>query len=79
MTIEQQSCQNIDCAIREYFWYGREIFEVKRKELLKLAFKHNLQFYMRDSFAPSWEQLCKQFRESSLKLVPDWSVESDQE
>jgi len=79
VTLEQQSCDNIDCAIREYFWYGKDIFQQKRELLLNIAFKNNLQFCMKSSFAPKWDELCRKFREDSEKSVPDWSVRSGQD
>lgn len=51
-------------AVREYFWYGKEIFLDKRKMFLEVIKDLNLEFYYEHEF-PTWEILVDEFKLNS--------------
>ncbi len=58
---EAHSICVIETAIREYFFYGKDIFEEKREMFLKLIQTCNLQVWVRDSTFPTYNQLASDF------------------
>lgn len=62
---ELQSIEVMNTAIREYFWYGRDIFEQKKNLFLTVIVKLQLDVYMDRPF-PTWEQLVDEYRRYSL-------------
>ncbi len=62
LTSEAHAVVVIETALREYFFYGREIFE-DRKSFFKnlVANKENLAFYVRDSTFPEYSTLVEEF------------------
>jgi hypothetical protein len=69
-----QAASILDTACREYFWYGREVFEQKRKEFMDIYANHRLEIYGWEGIFPDWVTLCRQYLESS-----NWSLARDQE
>jgi hypothetical protein len=68
ISAEEQMVAIITSAIREYFYYGREVFERKRR-LLQGAIKHHkLEAYTCETTLPSWQYLVNQWHEASSKL-----------
>jgi len=70
VTPRHHAMQVIGTAIREYFWYGREIYEesvAKFEEVIKAA---DLELYMDDTVFPTWESLRDDFwsRSKHVKL-----------
>lgn len=70
VTPRHHAMQVIGTAIREYFWYGREIYETsvaKFEEVIKAA---DLELYMDDTVFPTWESLRDDFwsRSKHVKL-----------
>lgn len=62
---EAHGIATIASAIREYFWYGKEVFEKKTQLFKDLIEENNLQDYQEDSTLPSWESLKSDFWHSS--------------
>jgi hypothetical protein len=69
-----QAASILDTACREYFWYGRGVFEQKRKEFMDIYANHRLEIYGWEGIFPDWVTLCRQYLESS-----NWSLARDQE
>lgn len=61
VVIEEQAVGIITTAIREYFFYGKEIFHKKRDLLMQCVEYCNLQHYVQDSTFPTWESLLEEF------------------
>jgi len=59
---EHQSIAIISTAIREYFWYGKEIFLAKTDLLKEVVVACKLQDYVEDSTFPTWESLVGEFK-----------------
>jgi hypothetical protein len=58
---QMQSVAIMSSAIREYFWYGKDIFGEKRIMFLKLIKDLELENWVDISTLPSWDQLYKEF------------------
>lgn len=58
----------VSSAMGEYFWYGKEKFEVKRALLKKLMSDANLDMYVEEHTFPTWKQLRDKFWASSEGL-----------
>lgn len=71
---EAQCIAVIGTALREYFFYGKEIFEEKREMLKKLVDEMELQNWIEDSTFPSYAHLEDQFWKSSEQV--DLKIES---
>jgi len=57
-------CHSIDVigsAIREYFFYGKEIFEQKTAMFRDVVAECELELFVKDSTFPTWEQLYDNF------------------
>jgi len=54
----------LDTATREYFWYGKEIFECKRKLFYQWINELELELYM-DRELPTWDSLISEFKNNS--------------
>jgi len=65
MTPEDQTIEAMGGALREYFWYGRETFEIKRSMFFKLIRSNGLQPYAENNPLPTWDELVKKFWISS--------------
>nr|ULG00015.1 MAG: hypothetical protein 1 [Marnaviridae sp.] len=59
-----QAVAVLDTACREYFWYGEEIFHIKRALFYKWIEELNLFVYL-DRQLPTWEQLKNEFVQNS--------------
>jgi hypothetical protein len=61
---ELQGVAVLDTATREYFWYGKEIFEEKRKLFNKFIEELGLEPYLERNL-PTWSQLVSEFNTNS--------------
>jgi len=68
---EAQAIAVIGTALREYFFYGKEVFEDKREMLQKLVEDMSIQNWVEDSTFPSYQKLCDDFWESSKHVCLD--------
>jgi len=62
ISAEHQSIAIISTAIREYFWYGKEVFEEKTKLLKEVVEACNLHNYVEVSTFPTWGGLIDEFK-----------------
>ncbi len=69
ISAEEQSMAVIASAIREYFYYGKEIFEEKRELFKEVIEDENLTLYLQDSTLPSYDSLVKEFWKNSEYLL----------
>lgn len=61
---ELQGIAVFHTAVREYFWYGRVLFEAKRKLILEMIKECELEPYL-DCDLPTWDQLSSEFLANS--------------
>lgn len=64
-------------ALREYFFYGREVFEAKRRMMSEIVIEHTEQYGKQDMRRllemqpfPTWEELVKTYWEGSKYIKP---------
>jgi hypothetical protein len=62
---EEQIISVVTSAVREYFFYGRDVYEEKRKLLSDMIIALNLDAWVKDSTFPTWETLCEDFFSNS--------------
>ena len=65
ITEEFQGMEIIKTALREYFWYGRDVFNQKSDMLKQLV--HNLQWdiWIEESTFPTFDSLLEDFQKAS--------------
>jgi len=61
VTKEAQGIDVISSALREYFWYGEDVFNEKRKILKDLVEHLNWEIWIQDSTFPTYNDLCADF------------------
>lgn len=61
VTERHHAIQVLGTAVREYFWYGREIYETSVVKFQKVVEEANLELYVEASTFPSWEELHEDF------------------
>jgi hypothetical protein len=66
---EAQCIAVIGTAVREYFFYGKTVFEEKRALLQNLVERMNLENWVENSTFPTYDDLVKQFWDSSKHVV----------
>jgi len=54
---EKQMIDIISSAVREYFWYGRGIFEIRRKYFINLVAGSPMELYVQKSTFPTYQEL----------------------
>nr|ULF99940.1 MAG: hypothetical protein [Marnaviridae sp.] len=65
VTPEAHAMNVIQTAVREYFWYGREVFEQKRELFQSIVVECELQDYVEAATFPEWSELYMAFWTSS--------------
>lgn len=79
ISAEEQTIAVISSAVREYFFYGKNIFNQKRKMLMEIVDKNNLSIWQSDSTFPSWDDLVYTFKKNSNKIQPKrYHIDSNQ-
>jgi len=68
--MEAHSIEVMGSAIREYFFYGREIFEQKRAMFLDIIREKELEPYYLTEF-PSWAELVQSYFQNSEHIAKD--------
>jgi hypothetical protein len=74
----------METALREYFFYGRDVFEEKRELMLSVLEKADLGAYMREPF-PTFPQLIRDFwvrsndKEKGIMLAQAYETKYPQE
>ena len=61
VTPEVQAIAVISTALREYFFYGKDVFHEKGKMLQEVVAETNLEKYVTESTFPTYEQLVDDF------------------
>jgi hypothetical protein len=64
---EEQMCAIISSAIREYFFYGKDIFNEKRALFMEYIEHAQISFWIEN--VPEWEQLVNEFKENNLRKL----------
>lgn len=64
---EAQCIGQIRSALDEYFLYGKEVYEKKRKLLFGAALECGLRPYFDHSCFPTWEAQLQRFEDNSTK------------
>jgi hypothetical protein len=81
VSTQHQAISTISSAIREYFFYGRIIFEEKRKMFLEIIEETDLGLYVQDSTLPHWEDLKNGFwaasQEVNLTVIDERRMDCD--
>lgn len=65
---EEQLTSVVSSAVREYFYYGRDIFEEKREMLIQIMNKEKYIPWINKSTFPTWEELHLQFWNASTHV-----------
>jgi hypothetical protein len=65
VTEEYQGMAVISTALREYFFYGHDIFSEKREMLIKLIKDLGWEDWVEETTFPTYLDLCEQFKRSS--------------
>jgi len=71
-TRQNVAIQNIANATREYFLFGREVFEERSRMLQDIVVECNLQHYVVESTFPTWEQLVEDFESERSSARDNW-------
>lgn len=66
---EYHAIQVVSTAVREYFFYGKEVFERMSHELREVVMEAGLGVYIEDSTFPTWKQLVQDFEERSRHVA----------
>jgi hypothetical protein len=65
VTAEAQGISVISTALREYFFYGEDVFKVKLSMFKQLVKDLKWDIWVEESTFPSFEELCDSFKRSS--------------
>jgi len=65
---EEQMLAVISSAVREYFFYGREVYDKKIKLLKDVVNKVGIEDWVLDSTFPTFNQLIKEFWDNSKRV-----------
>jgi len=68
MSPEHHIIDIIGSAVREYFNYGREVFEEKKAMLSEIVEECNLHLYVKDSTFPDFDKLKEEFWKASSNI-----------
>lgn len=61
ITKEEQALEIMHSAVMEYFWYGREVFDIKRELLIETAHEIGITWLLAAKPFPTWETLERRF------------------
>jgi len=67
ITPQQHAVEVMSSACREYFYYGKDIFNQMRSRFEQIVQIHDLSYFVQDSSFPSWEELNQEFKNNNLK------------
>lgn len=67
ISLKAQAVDTMHSAIREYFFHGRDVFEVKRKLFLEIIDECELNDYLELQF-PSYDSLLVEYRKNSQEF-----------
>jgi hypothetical protein len=66
---KHQAIAVVSSAIREYFFYGEDIFNEKRNLLIEMCDKLDLRYWVTETTFPTWPSLVEDFRKNSEHLL----------
>jgi hypothetical protein len=69
ITKEEQMCAVVNSAVREYFYYGKKIFEEKRSLLQRVLYDTVDDIWIESSTFPTWDELVLQFWSNSKHVT----------
>jgi len=69
ITQEEQSIAVLSTALREYFYYGREVYEEKMTLFQDVVDENCLNQYVQETSFPTWESLKSDFWKNSTHVV----------
>jgi len=77
---EAQCVAIISTALREYFFYGKDIFIEKRNMFEQLIKEEKLECWIEESTLPTWDDLVNQFWRSSKHILDknSFRIESEE-
>lgn len=76
---EEQAQDVIATSVREYFWYGRDVFEEKRRILGEIFYAACPAVYAKASTFPTWEDCCAAWRNEGVGMYTSGHIEFDGE
>lgn len=77
ITREKQAIYIMASAMREYFFYGKSIYDEKQKMFREFVEENDLQHYVEESTFQTWHELRFQFWNNSKGLAPDDDSDED--
>jgi hypothetical protein len=63
VSLKHQAIEVMGTALREYFWYGEEMYRAKEVMFKEIVSNTGLQSYVEDSTFPSYESLIEKFQD----------------
>jgi len=66
VTVEQQCMQNIDTALREWFYHGKTIYEARRAEMQTVATRANISHGC-PMLSVSFAEQCEKWKKTYLE------------
>ncbi len=69
LSVEQHALEKVSSSIREYFWYGRKIFNERRVYIRSLCEELELNLWYEPHHFPTYENLKEDFLKGTLKMV----------
>jgi hypothetical protein len=67
ITDKEQGIAVVNTALREYFYYGKDIFNEKRKIMIELIQSLNWEKYVQNNTFPTFDELSNEFKYNSRK------------
>jgi len=65
---EAHAISVISTALREYFFYGKDVYQEKKRMFGDIIIENDLTAYVEASTLPSWESLCHDFWKNSTHV-----------
>lgn len=63
---QAQAIDVLSSVVREYFWYGKEIFQIKSDMCKDIVRQLDLQLWVCESTFPSWDDLLEAYQHASM-------------
>lgn len=78
VTLEHQTVDAMSSVCREYFFYGRKMFNEKREDLLDIAKTCDLGIYIQPNSFPQYDELLSQYQSREYFKIQSSDEESDE-
>jgi hypothetical protein len=76
ISVEEQMLSSITSAVREYFFYGRKVYEEKVDLLKELVKYVHIEGWIMDTTFPTYNQLMKEFWDNSRRVCDKELIDS---